>query len=67
MVLRRGRQSEREIKRKYIQKEVKYKKQIYDYRTLLQSKKDVKKDRKFAIQLIYSKDPIQSCPTIQFN
>ena len=51
---------EREIKSKYIQKGVKYKKKIYVYRTLLRSKKDVKKDRKFAIQLIDSKDPIQS-------
>ena len=58
MVLRRERQ--REIKSKCIQKGVKYKKKIYVYRTLLRSKKDVKKDRKFAIQLIYSKDPIQS-------
>ena len=58
MVLCRERQ--REMKREYIQKEVKYKKQMYDYRTLLLSKKDVKKDRNFEIQSIYIKDPIQS-------
>ena len=58
MVLRLERQ--REMKRKYIQKRVKYKKQIYDYRTLLRSEKSVEKDRKFAIQLIYSKGPIHS-------
>ena len=58
MVLCRERQ--REMKREYIQKEVKYKKQIYDYRTLLRSKKDVKKDRNFEIQSIYIEDPIQS-------
>ena len=58
MVLRRERQ--REMKSKYIQKGVKYKIHIYVYRTLLRSKKDVKKDRKFAIQLIYSKDPNHS-------
>ena len=64
MVLRRERQREkereREMKREYIQKGVKYKKQIYDYRTLLRSKKDVKRDKHFGIQSIYIKDPIQS-------
>ena len=61
----KDREREREMKREYIQKGVKYKKQIYDYRTLLRSKKDVKRDKILEFSRFISK--IQYNHNQQFN